>query len=295
METASGSLTESRHTVLSLLGRAADHLRSLGFDEARLHAELLLAHVLGLPRIGLYLNFDRPLTAEETDHFKKLFRRRLNHEPLQYILGETEFMGLRIVVDPRVLIPRPETELLVERALAFAAGLSGGPIAILDVGTGSGNIAVALAHRLRSASVTALDVSADALRVAGGNVERHVPGRVELVTGDLFSDVLPQRTFDLVVSNPPYIPLEEFPRLQPEVRNFEPRLATTDEGDGLRFHRRLVHLAWNFLKPGGAFMVEIGFGQAGAVSVLFSDAGFTGVDVTPDYAGIDRVVEGRKP
>lgn len=295
METASGSLTASRHTVLSLLGRAADHLRSRGFDEARLHGELLLAHVLGISRLDLYLQFDRPLTSGEVDHFRALFLRRLTHEPLQYILGETEFMGLRLTVDSNVLIPRPETELLVERALEFCARGSGAPWRILDACTGSGNIAVALAVRLPSAHITAVDVSPGALRVAGDNVARHAPGRVDLVAADLLTDPLPGGAFHLLVSNPPYVPLSEFPALQPEVRDFEPSIATTDGGDGLRFHRRLVELARERLEQGGALIMEIGFGQAAAVREICAAGGLMDIEVIPDYAGIARVVQGVTP
>jgi release factor glutamine methyltransferase len=294
METASGSLTSSRHTVLSLLGAAADYLRSRGFDEARLHVELLLSHVLRLTRIDLYLQFDRPLTAAEVLQFKELFRRRLTHEPLQYILGETEFMGLALVVDAGVLVPRPETELLVERAIAFASARNSTPVSVLDACTGSGCIAVSLAHRVPGAVVTGIDISSAALRVAAANAGRHVPGRVELSEADLFSDFLPGRTFDLLVSNPPYISAEEFGRLEPEVREFEPRIATTDNADGFTFHRRLAEVARDRLKPEGAVMVEAGFGQAARVAEFFEAAGITGVCITPDYAGIPRIVEGRR-
>ncbi len=295
MERATTPADPAGHTVLSLLGAAAGHLHARGFDEARLHAEYLLAHVLGLDRLGLYLQFDRPLTPHEVGTFRSLFRRRLSHEPLQYILGETGFMGLRIAVNPDVLIPRPETELLVERALAFAAERPGESLRILDACTGSGNIAVAIAHFLPGATVTAFDSSAEALRTAGINAERIVPGRVTLVEADLFREFLPGRSFDLILSNPPYIPAEEFSRLDPEVRVFEPRLATTDDGDGFRFHRRLALIGSERLTAGGALMLEVGYGQAAAVASLMADAGLTGLVTTADSAGIPRVVEGRRP
>jgi release factor glutamine methyltransferase len=292
METSSGPLTATRHTVLSLLGAAADHLRSRGFDEARLHVELLLAHVLRLTRMGLYLQFDRPLTSTEVVAFKELFRRRLAHEPLQYILGETAFMGLTLAVSRDVLVPRPETELLVERAMAFA-NARGGAVSVLDACTGSGCIAIAIAHFLPGAVVTGIDISEAALAVARENAGRLVPGRVELTAADLLGEPLPGRSFDLIVSNPPYVSAGEFEELEPEVREFEPRIATTDGADGLTFHRRLAVLARDRLTPGGAVMVETGFGQATQVAELFAAAGLTGVCITPDYAGIPRVVEGR--
>jgi release factor glutamine methyltransferase len=295
METAEASVPSSGTTVLSLLGVAAEHLRSRGFEEARLHVELLLAHVLQLTRIGLYLHFDRPLSMEETARFDVLFRRRLTHEPLQYILGETEFMGLCFKVDNSVLVPRPETELLVERAMAFSSERGSRRMTVLDACTGSGNIAVALASRLPDAAVAAIDISSDALRLAGENAGRHAPGRVELAVADLFSEFLPGRTFDLLISNPPYVSLEEFALLEPEVRDFEPRIATTDGQDGLSFHRRLAELGAQRVHSGGALIVEVGFGQADAVAALFAAAGLINIVSTPDYAGIPRIVEARKP
>jgi release factor glutamine methyltransferase len=289
------TLPPSRHTVLSLLGAAADHLRSCGFDEARLHTELMLARVLQCSRLDLYLRFDRPVSPEETLAFKALFRRRLTHEPLQYILGDTEFYGMRFEVGPGVLIPRPETELLVERAVALASGLPRDPPAILDACTGSGNIAIALARHLPHARVTAMDASSAALGIAERNVHAHVPGRVELVQADLFTDFLPGQSFDMIASNPPYIPVSEFRDLQPEVREFEPRSATTDEGDGLRFHRRLGTIAMERLAQGGVLIVETGFGQAETVAGIFCDAGLDAPEISPDVAGIPRVVAARRP
>jgi release factor glutamine methyltransferase len=293
METAAGPLTSSRHTVLSLIGAAADHLRTRGFDEARLHVELLLAHILNLTRLGLYLHFDRPLTAQELERFRTLFRRRLTHEPLQYILGETEFMGLRLEVNGSVLIPRPETELLVELAIACSAQRNHLPMDVLDACTGSGNIAIALARHLPAAAISALDVSEEALRVAAANAERLAPGRVELTAADLFTEFLPGRMFDLIVSNPPYVPAGELGGLEPEVRDFEPQMATTDGGDGLRFHRRLAELGAKRIRPGGKLIVEVGAGQAGTVAALFAAAGLNAVEITPDYSGIPRIVEAR--
>ena len=285
--------TSQRWTVLSLLQWATEYLAARGFDEARLHVELLLSRVLELPRIGLYTHFDRPLSPVELSSFKSLFRRRLGHEPLQYILGDTEFMGLTFEVNPSVLIPRPETELLVEQALSVLR--SGGPgQSVLDVGTGSGNIAVALAVMSPDSRITAMDVSADALAVAARNASRHA-ATVRFVEGDLFGSFLPGERFDLLVSNPPYVPEAEFVQLPEEIRNFEPRRATTDEGDGFRFIRRLAESAGERLTPGGMLIMEIGYGQSEQTLAILSGAGLASVDVLPDHAHIPRVALGRRP
>ncbi len=283
-------------TILSLLQKAADHLAHEGFEESRLNAELLLAHVLRLRRLDLYLQFDRPLTDEETSAFRSLFLRRLHHEPVQYILGETEFMGLRILVDSRALIPRPETELLVEQALEWMRGSSLEHPRVLDIGTGSGNIPVALAHFMPEAEIVSLDISGEALAVAADNVGLHAAGNVRLVQGDIRSDVFAGEMFDVVLSNPPYIPLEEFRALAPEVRDFEPRVAMTDDGDGYSYIRRIVEFAGRHVTPGGALLMEVGHDQAGAAADCCRSAGFSEVKLFEDFGGIARVLcASRKP
>ncbi len=277
-------------TILSLLQKAADHLAHEGFEESRLNAELLLAHVLRLRRLDLYLQFDRPLTDEETSEFRSLFRRRLHHEPVQYILGETEFMGLRILVDSRVLIPRPETELLVEKGLEWLRGSSLQRPRVLDIGAGSGNIPVALAHFMPEAEIATLDVSGEALAVAAENVRLHAAHNVRLVQGDIRSDVLAGEMFDMVLSNPPYIPLEEFRALAPEVRDFEPRAAMTDDGDGYSYVRRIAEFAGKHVTQGGALLMEVGHDQAGAAAECCRSAGFSDVRLFEDFAGISRVL-----
>lgn len=278
-------------SMRSLIRDAEHRLRAAGCDEARRNAELLLDHVLGIADASLRVV--RPLSPEELERFRSLLHRRAMREPLQYITGSCEFMGHTLAVNRGVLIPRPETEVLAERAMAIlSAGATPRP-AVLDVGTGSGNIAVALAARLPDAEITAVDLSPEALAVAASNIRRHVPGRVELIEADVFGDLLPGRTFDLIVANPPYVAAEEFPRLQPEIVRFEPRRAVTDDGDGLRFHRRLAGIAGR-LRPGGALCVEIGFGQRDPVEELFLAGGLTDVRVTADLEGIPRIVDGRR-
>jgi release factor glutamine methyltransferase len=282
-------------TILSLLEWTERYLRERSFGESRLNAELLLGHALGLPRLGLYLQFDRPLAGAELALFRELLLRRMTHEPVQYILGETEFMGLPIEVNSAVLIPRPETEELVEEAIRWMRSSGGAEGSILEIGTGSGNIALALGKFLPGARVTSLEKSGEALAVARRNCLRHGLNNVEFVEGDVFTAVYEGRVFDALVSNPPYVAAAEFDLLEPEVRDFEPRLATTDGGDGFRFIRRIAQISRGLLRPGGGMFVEIGYGQADAALAIARESGLTGVGVQKDFAGIGRILRGFAP
>ena len=286
---------QRKWTVLPLLEWTERYLRERSFGESRLNAELLLAHALRLPRLGLYLQFDRPLAAGELALFRKLLLRRMTHEPVQYILGETEFMGLPFEVTPAVLIPRPETEELVEEAIRWLKSSGSTEGRILEIGTGSGNIAVALGKFLPGARVTSLEMSGDALAVARRNCERHGLTNVEFLQGDVFTAEFGTRAFDAVVSNPPYIGAAEFDLLEPEVRDFEPRLATTDGADGLRFIRRIAGLACGLLRPGGGMFLEIGYNQADAAERIARESGLAGVGVQKDFAGVGRILRGFAP
>lgn len=288
--TQSRTDSAQRWTVLSLLQWGSDYLKAKGLDEPRLTVDLLLAHVLSLPRLNLYLQFDRPLSADELSRFKSLFKRRLTREPLQYIIGETEFMGLRVRVTPDVLVPRPETELLAERAIEDLKNRSAGARNVLEIGTGSGNLVLAIARFVPDARVLSIDVSEAALAVARENLRAHAIEMVELAAMDVFSDRLDGRTFDVIVSNPPYISLAEFAELQPEVRDFEPRLATTDGADGLRVIRRIIELAGNALRPGGSLLLEVAYDQSRPVTALLAQRGLGAVRWYDDHAGIPRVV-----
>jgi len=290
----SETTTRTTWTVLSLLLWAAQYLEERSFDEARLTADLLLAHVLGLGRMDLYLQYDRPLTAQELASFKSAFRRRLQHEPLQYITGVSVFMGHSLKVTRDVLIPRPETEVVVEVCLDSLGRLGLSAPRVLDVGTGSGNIAIAIASRLPGAHVRAVDLSDAALEVARRNIQRHVPERVEVVQGDLFGDLSGWGAFDLVVSNPPYVPAEEFQTLQPEIREFEPRLATTDEADGLRFLRRLCESSRELLVPGGTLCVEIAADQGEKARAVAEAAGLEQLEILHDLARLPRVLRANR-
>jgi len=277
--------------VADVLHLASRILHRAGCDSPRLDAELLLAHALGRERTWLLAHPQHRLTAAERERFAALLARRQAREPLAYILGRREFYGLDLVVDRRVLVPRPETELLVEQTLGWARSLPPAePLALADVGTGSGCVAVALAVHLPQAFIYGLDASADALEVATANVARHaVEGRVRLLQGDLLQP-LPEPV-DVIVANLPYVPSDELAMLEPEVRDYEPRAALDGGPDGLGPMRRLLAQAPAYLRPGGALFLEIGAGQGAAASELarqhFPQAN---VDVLPDYAGRDRVL-----
>lgn len=275
-------------TVLKILRWTADYFSGKGIDSARLEAELLLSATLELDRVGLYVNFERPLNPDELTSFRERVRRRAQREPLQYILGETEFWSLTFAVGPAVLVPRADTEILVEEALSRIEGAA----RVIDVGTGSGAIAIALAHEKAAIQMTALDCSEAALEVARSNADRHgLAERIHFVSGDLA--VLPSGPFEMIVSNPPYIPSGDWQGLMPEVRDHEPRLALDGGADGLQAYRQLAAQAGELLTPGGWLLVEVGINQATEVGALFADVGLVEVGQRDDYAGIPRVVMGQ--
>lgn len=274
-------------TLLKLLDWTTEFFSGKGIDNPRLDAQLLLANILEIDRVGLYLNFDRPLTSAELDIVRPLVKRRGQREPLQYLIGHTEFWSLQFEVNPAVLIPRADTEILVEEALSRA----GDQGCLLDVGTGSGAIAVSLATELRNWSVSGLDISPEALEVAARNTDKHGVGeRVTLIQGDLAQ--LPEGRYDLIVSNPPYIAHDEWDKLMPEVRDFEPRSALLAEDGGFDCYRKLTAQAMSHLNTGGWLLVEIGHRQSDVVRGLFVDAGLKEVFVRNDYADQPRVVGG---
>jgi len=275
-------------TLLRLLRWMTDYFTEKGIDNPRLDAELLLAYTLKLDRLGLYLNYDRPLLATELEVIRPLVKRRGQREPLQYLMGHVEFWSLEFAVTPATLIPRADTEILVEEALA-KAGSEG---QLLDVGTGSGAIVVSLASELLNWQMTGLDISAAALEVAQQNVQKHqVAARVQLLQGDLAE--LPCQKYDLIVSNPPYIAHQEWDKLMPEVRCFEPQIALLADNEGLVCYQHLASQASSRLKSNGWLLVEVGYTQADAVKVLLSNAGLDDVFIREDYSGHPRVVGGR--
>jgi release factor glutamine methyltransferase len=273
-------------TVGEVLRRATEFLAGKGVESPRLDAEHLLGKALGLSRVELYMHHDRPLDDAERDAYRELIRRRGEREPLAYVLGEWGFRRLTLTTDRRALVPRPETEVVVERCLAL---LNGGTPRVLDVGTGTGAIALAIADEHPGAKVRALDVSADALALARENAER-TGLEIELVEGDLVGG-LGEREYDLVVSNPPYIAQDEIGTLQPEVREWEPRLATVAGGHTAQ----IAEHALDALVPGGHLVLEVADTRAGAVAELLERLGYDDVAVTEDLAGRDRIVEGKRP
>lgn len=281
------------HTILLLLKKSADHLKSRGSTTPRLDAELLLAEVLGVNRIDLYVNFEQPLTETEVDRYRELVRRRAGGEPVAYIMGRAYFRNLTLKVGREVLIPRPETEHLVDIALNMLKSREWRrPPALLDLGTGSGAIAISLAAEFPDAEVTATETSGDALKLAGENVRTAgVAARVVFVQSDMFEQLDPVDTYDLIISNPPYVADGEWDSLPRDVREFEPRRALSGGLDGLDFYRRIAAEGPQFLKPGGSLILEIGHTQGPAVTSLLEATGrFAEVGVEQDYAGIDRVV-----
>lgn len=280
---------EEPWTIRRVLGWTTQHFEKRQIDAPRLTAELLLAHILSLSRVRLYIDLDRPLNREELARVRALIERRLQREPTQYLIGEKEFYGRRFAVDPRVLIPRPETELLVERVLARIP--AGAMPRLLDVCTGSGCIAATFALERPDAEVHATELSLDALAVARANAQR-LEAKVQFVESDLLGALPVDLRFDVVVSNPPYVARAELAGLMPEVQR-EPRLALDGGGDGLEVIRRLITEARPRLFPGGLLAMEIGETQGDAVRHLLSEAGYQEVAIEKDLERRDRLAFGR--
>ena len=268
-----------------VLRRASEHLGKTS-ETGRLDAELLLAHALGRHRIELYTDFDRPLSSHELDAYRDLVARRSRHEPVAYILGEWGFRRLTLTVDRRALIPRPETEIVVERALRHLHGVE--EPAVLDVGAGTGAIALAIADEHPGAKVTAIDVSPDALELARENAAR-TGLALELIHHDLRGG-LPGGPYELVVANPPYVEPTDLATLRPDVRDYEPHVALVGTGAT----EAVARAATDVLSPGGHLVLEVGDGQATTTAAMLDGLGYGAVVTTPDLAGRDRVVEGRR-
>ena len=279
-------------TLREALRQAEAQIALRNIPDARIEAELLLMHALGIQRAELYARLAEPLPSAVGDKFEALVERRLRHEPAAYILGRHEFYGVELYVDSQVLIPRPETELLVETALVFVERRFGKeqPCSIVDTGTGSGAIAIVLALHLPRARIYATDTSSGAIDVAGVNCTRHgVNGRVELLLGDLLDPL--SRSVDLIVANLPYVKDADIPQLMPEIRDFEPVAALAGGADGLDKVRLLLAQSKGHLLPRGAVMLEIGLGQAEeAVSIAARHFPESKVDLLKDFAGIERVL-----
>lgn len=275
-------------TIGSILTWTRQYFDEKGVDNPRLDAEVLLSHILGKDRIHLYVNFDQPLQPAELATFRAAVKQRAMRIPVAYITGHKEFMGLDFAVTPAVLIPRPDTEILVETALSRLKGTESPQL--LDIGTGSGAIIISLLVKLPQAQGMAVDISPDALQVAEKNGMCHnVADRLQFCRGDLLAPAA-GREFDAIVTNPPYIPNGEIGQLEPEVRQ-EPRLALAGGDDGLDFYRRIIDQAGRLLRPTGFIALEVGIHQAREVAALASSGRELAVaDIVKDYAGIERVV-----
>ncbi len=292
-----------RVTVLEAIQKSTEFLGKKNVESPRLQTELLLAHLLKMPRMKLYLNFDRVLTLAETDALREFVKRRGQREPLQHITGSTSFCGHEIAVNRHVLVPRPETELLAELGWQFLQGRAGNPLPAgrraedctpyqaLDLCTGSGCIAIALAAKCPETKIVATDISPEALALAKENaVRNNVTARIEFLQGDGFAALANEARFDLIVSNPPYIPSAEIATLDPEVRDFDPRAALDGGADGLEFYRLIASQAGAFLKPGGKIMVEFGDGQAEAIRKIFETEKWIVEAVKEDYSQRARIL-----
>jgi len=279
-------------SLLEIIRKSTEFLAGKGVESPRLQSELLVGHALGLQRMQLYVQFERLLTEAELETVRPLLRRRAQGEPLQYIMGWTEFHGLRLKVDRRALIPRPETELLVERLIERNVISSG---RILDLGTGSGAIALALAKQYPEAKVVAVDCSEAALELARENAAQSgLAERVEYIRSDWFSAVPSEARFDLIVANPPYLSAEETAATAPEVKNFEPASALTSGGpDGMQDLERIIAAAKDFLAPGGLLALETGISQHPTLLARAREAGFSEPESLRDLTGRDRFIFAR--
>jgi release factor glutamine methyltransferase len=281
-------------TVLEAINLSTEFLQKKNIQSPRTNAELLLASALKCKRLELYLSFDRPLKQNELNIYRKLIKRRSNFEPLQYITGSVEFYGLAFKVTPAVLIPRPETEILVEIILDEFKKKE--RLSILDIGCGSGIIGISLAVNLLSASIFCTDISEDAINLAKENAEKHdVISTITFLKHNILSQQIDFiQEADAIVSNPPYVSKNDFGSLQKEIRNFEPRYAVTDESDGYTFFRTISSKVAKILKTGGKLFFEVSEGQSSMVKKILSQNGLVEITIIKDYQNIDRVIYGAK-
>lgn len=292
MSTPSASRPVTEWTIRALMEWTERHFQQKGIESPRLEAQLLLAHALDCRKTELYTRWDEVIGEDKRSKFRDLIRRRLEGCPVQYLLGYREFFLLQLEVTPAVLIPRPESELLVTEALNHLK-LREAP-RVLDVGTGSGCIALAVAHRHKSARITGSDISAEAIEVARRNAAKHkLAERVQFVLSDLFAS-MDSEQFDVIVSNPPYVSAPEYAELGPQVRDFEPRLALDGGPDGYAIYDRLIPAAAERLASGGVLLLEIGFRQEDGVRQRFVAAGLQTGPAIRDDQRLPRVMIGRR-
>lgn len=277
---------------INLLSKSIQYLKKYNVENARLDAEYIFAYVLGVKRISLMLHFDDEINEENKNLIRQyIVRRGKYREPLQYIVKEWEFYGYPIKVSKGVLIPRQDTEILVEQCIKLMKEIENPKI--LDIGTGSGAISIALAKEISGSEVLGLDISDDALKIAVENRELNKVENLKFLKSDVFQHVK-EKNYDLIVSNPPYIPVEEYNTLMPEVKEYEPKTALTDGGDGYYFYKKISKESMNYLKNGGYLAFEVGYNQGEEVSLLMKKNGFQIIGRFVDYGGFERVIIGRK-
>ena len=285
-------------TIQKLLKWVTEYLAAKGIESPRLSAELLLSHVLELKRIELYTQFNKQVSQHQLDKLHDLVKRAGLNEPIAYLTGKTEFYSLELEITADCMIPRPETELLVQRAIEYLRTRSGVQY-VCDLCTGSGCIAVAIAKNYPDARVIATDISAAALEVAARNVEKHrLNERVRLLCGDLFEPIIKQldvNQFDLIVCNPPYVSTAEYEKLDKNVKDYEPEFALLAGADGMDVYRKIFEKVDGFLRPGAALMLEIGYAQGPAVKEMLEQTGaFAEIKIEKDFHDNDRIVIARK-
>ncbi|MCJ7554186.1 MAG: peptide chain release factor N(5)-glutamine methyltransferase [Ignavibacteriaceae bacterium] len=279
-------------TVLEAIKLSDEYLQKYKIESSRLNAELLLADILNCKRLDLYLLYDRPLNNDELNKYREHLKRRTKREPLQYIVGHVEFYGLKFLVNSSVLIPRPETELLVEYVIKQAEISK--RIKILDIGVGSGNISIALLKNLPDSFVLGIDINEDALTLSELNAKQNnVDDRLEIKKFDIQKDN-PESLgkFDLIISNPPYISIEDFKSLEPELRVYEPAVALTDYSDGYSFYERIISVSKQILNNSGKLFFELGKGHHQKVADMLKLNGFTKINIFKDYSNIERIISG---
>lgn len=276
-------------SLLEILTLSTEHLRKHNVDEPRLSSELIITKVLNVKRLDIYLQFERELTDEEISKIRSLLKRRSEHEPIQYILGETEFYGLKFNVNPSVLIPRHDTEILVQTAIDLIGDKA---LSVLEIGTGSGCIAVSLTHKCRNIKIIATDVSEEVLKTAKENsVFNKVNDRISFIRQDILKE-MPKEKYDIIISNPPYISKEVIGTLDRQVKDYEPLRALTDGGDGLAFYRRINEIIPDILETGGSVLLEIGYDQAENVKAIYEKS-LKYIEIMRDYSGNNRVFKGK--
>jgi release factor glutamine methyltransferase len=281
-------------TIQKLLNWITEYFTEKALDAPRLSAELLISHVLDMKRIDLYTQFENPVAKPHLDKLHELVKRAAGNEPIQYLIGKTEFYSIELAVAPDCLIPRPETELLVQRSIEFLRKRTGHQF-VCDLCTGCGCIAVAIAKNFPDAKVLATDICDKALEIAARNIENYkLKDRIQLLQGDLFEPIVPQldvTNFDLIVCNPPYVSHDEFEQLEPNVKDYEPKLALLAGADGLDVYRRIVDSIDQFLKDDAALIMEIGYAQGPAIREMLEQSGiFAEIKIEKDLNNNDRVV-----